>query len=337
MLSDRRQRVLCALIEEYIRHAMPVGSRTLTERYSLGVSPATVRNDLSALEEGGFIFQPHISAGRVPTDFGYRAFVDDLLENDLLQEENPYPEVVSQLRQRAQELDELMEQSLRGPNAPHQLPVHCGGTFAAFRPHSPDIPHLPKSRRRVLLVVVSQDGEVLNRQIGFEEDVDAQDLAKVQNLMNMTFSGKTIDDMGTGAQEDMFASVHNPLFQVLLEELIVCVRESDDGRSRRTGLSSLMAMPEFSSSSSLMPLMRLMEHEDVLWSALDGAEGEEDQCLVRIGTENPVPELSDVSVVAGRYGRGESAGIVAVIGPTRMDYGSVIRAVRAAQQALADG
>ena len=335
MLSDRRQRVLCALIEEYIRHAMPVGSRTLTERYSLGVSPATVRNDLSALEEGGFIFQPHTSAGRVPTDFGYRAFVDDLLENDLLQEENPYPEVVSQLRQRAQELDELMEQTsealMRLTNC---LSIVVAPSLLSARIRQ--ISLISLSPRRVLLVVVSQDGEVLNRQIGFEEDVDVQDLAKVQNLMNMTFSGKTLDDMGTEVQEDMFASVHDPLFQVMLEELIVCVRESDDGRSRRTGLSSLMAMPEFSSSSSLVPLMRLMEHEDVLCSALDGAEGEDGQCLVRIGAENPIPELSDVSVVAGRYGRGESAGIVAVIGPTRMDYGSVIRAVRAAQQALAD-
>ena len=143
MLSDRRQRVLCALIEEYIRHAVPVGSRTLTERYSLGVSPATVRNDLSALEDGGFIFQPHTSAGRVPTDYGYRAFVDELLESDWVQEENPHPDVVSQLRQRAGELDELMEQTsealMRLTNC---LSIVCG-SFVSAGAHPPNLPHIP--------------------------------------------------------------------------------------------------------------------------------------------------------------------------------------------------
>ena len=87
MLSDRRQRVLAALIEEYVARALPVGSRTLTERYKLGVSPATVRNELSILEDEGYIAQPHTSAGRIPTDFGYRTFVDDLLANDSLPDE----------------------------------------------------------------------------------------------------------------------------------------------------------------------------------------------------------------------------------------------------------
>lgn len=336
MLSDRRQRVLCALIEEYIRHAMPVGSRTLTERYSLGVSPATVRNDLSALEEGGFIFQPHTSAGRVPTDFGYRTFVDDLLESDWVQDENPHPEVVDQLRHCAGELDELMEQT---SEALMRL-TNCLSIVVApslLRARIRQISLISLSPQRVLLVIVGQDGEVLNRHIGFEEEVSTDDLAVVQNLLNQTFAGKSLDAFRDEAREDMVALVHDPLFQVVLEEVIACVRESDDGRLRRVGMSSLLSMPEFRTSSSVLPLVRLLEDEDVLCSVFDeAAEGEQD-CLVRIGAENVMPELSDVSVVAGRYGRGDSAGIVAVIGPTRMDYGAVIRAVHAAQQALREG
>ena len=98
VLSDRRQRVLAALIEEYVARALPVGSRTLTERYQLGVSPATVRNELSVLEDGGYITQPHTSAGRVPTDFGYRAFVDNLLSCDLAADDERYRPVVDELR-----------------------------------------------------------------------------------------------------------------------------------------------------------------------------------------------------------------------------------------------
>ena len=93
MLSDRRQRVLAALIEEYVARALPVGSRTLTERYQLGVSPATVRNELSVLEDGGYITQPHTSAGRIPTDHGYRAFVDNLLAADFTGEDERYRQI----------------------------------------------------------------------------------------------------------------------------------------------------------------------------------------------------------------------------------------------------
>ena len=111
VLSDRRQRVLSALIEEYVARALPVGSRTLTERYQLGVSPATVRNELSVLEDGGYITQPHTSAGRIPTDFGYRAFVDNLLASDLAGDDERYRPVVDQLRRSASELDALLEQT----------------------------------------------------------------------------------------------------------------------------------------------------------------------------------------------------------------------------------
>ena len=111
MLSDRRQRVLAALIEEYVARALPVGSRTLTERYKLGVSPATVRNELSILEDEGYIAQPHTSAGRIPTDFGYRTFVDDLLANDSLPDEERYRAVAEDLRKSASELDSLLEQT----------------------------------------------------------------------------------------------------------------------------------------------------------------------------------------------------------------------------------
>ena len=111
VLSDRRQRVLAALIEEYVARALPVGSRTLTERYQLGVSPATVRNELSVLEDGGYIAQPHTSAGRIPTDAGYRAFVDNLLVSGLAPDEARYGAVVEELRRSATELDALLERT----------------------------------------------------------------------------------------------------------------------------------------------------------------------------------------------------------------------------------
>ena len=109
MLSDRRARVLALLIEEYVSWALPVGSRTLTQRYRLGVSPATVRNELSFLEDEGYISQPHTSAGRVPTDRGYRAFVNDLIASGVLQESSASPALIQHLKNKALELDEKLE------------------------------------------------------------------------------------------------------------------------------------------------------------------------------------------------------------------------------------
>ena len=238
MLSDRRQRVLAALIEEYIARAMPVGSRTLTERYGLGVSPATIRSELSALEGDGYISQPHTSAGRVPTDFGYRTFVDGLVESGALGEDSGSAEEIARLRKSAGELDDLLEQT----SAALARFTDCLTIVAP-----PDLPH-----------------------------------------------------------------------------------------PRRLGMSSLMRQPEFAYTQSLLPIMQVLEDETVLLQILDSTAEAVDTPRVRIGSENEAEELSGVSGVASRYGSGSREGIVAVIGPTRMDYTKVLQAVRIASKTLTE-
>lgn len=243
MLSDRRQQVLRALIEEYIAHALPVGSRTIVEHYSLGVSSATVRNDLSALEDEGFIQQPHTSAGRIPTDAGYRAYVEEIISSGALESNNPYASLVEEMRHSADALDDLMERT-------------------------------------------------------------SAELAR-------------------------------------LTECLSLVLPPDQGRTHlrqipRMGLSALMRKPEFQDSSTLLPLMEILEDESVLLSVFSEDGCRADNIMVRIGSENASAGLSGVSVVTGVYGRGSGQGVVAVIGPTRMDYTSVIRAVRAAQDIMGE-
>ena len=238
MLSDRRQRVLAALIDEYVAHALPVGSRTLTERYELGVSPATVRNELSALEYEGYLSQPHTSAGRIPTDVGYRAFVDDLVANGAVSDDEQSREAINRLRNSARELDELL----------------------------------------------AQTSSALTR----------------------------------------------------LTDCLSIVMPADISRSRRLGMSALMRKPEFATSAALLPIMQVLEDDTVLLHILDASVPEDDTPSVRIGSENEAEQLSGVSVVASRYGSGEMSGIVAVIGPTRMDYSKVLQAVRIASKALGD-
>ena len=238
MLSDRRQRVLAALIEEYVARAIPVGSRTLTERYGLGVSPATIRNELSMLEDEGYISQPHTSAGRIPTDYGYRTFVDNLIETGAIAEDESTKQAIEELRRNAKQLDDLLER--------------------------------------------------------------------------------------TSAQ----------LAQ--LTECLTIVAPNTLPHPRRLGFSSLMRQPEFAYTQSLLPVMQVLEDETVLLQILDSTAQSDGTPRVKIGSENEAEQLSGVSVVASRFGSGEGEGIVAVIGPTRMDYSKVLQAVRMASRTLSD-
>ncbi|MVX59899.1 heat-inducible transcription repressor HrcA [Enterorhabdus mucosicola] len=335
MLSERRQKVLRALIEDYIEYALPVGSRTLTERHHLGVSPATVRNDLSALEDAGFIQQPHTSAGRVPTDAGYRTFVDELLLSGLAEEERPHRDMVEELRSSASELDALMERT----SAALARLTNCLSVVMApsvFAGRIRQITLVSLSDWQAIVIVVAEDGQVVNRAITFTEEVSADELAGAQNLLNRVLVGQSARDVRRSLDANTVEALSDPLVQLIIDEVIDCLGESDGNRAHSLGISSLLRQPEFSDAKALLPVMEVLEDDRVLLHTFDETAQEGGPVMVRIGHENPASELAGVSIVACPYGRGEADGIVAVIGPTRMNYASAIRAVRAAQCVLHD-
>ena len=335
MLSERRQKVLRALIEDYIEYALPVGSRTLTERHHLGVSPATVRNDLSALEDAGFIQQPHTSAGRVPTDAGYRTFVDELLLSGLAEEERPHRDMVEELRSSASELDALMERTSAAlARLTNCLSVVMAPSVFAGRIHQITLVSL--SDWQAIVIVVAEDGQVVNRTITFTEEVSADELAGAQNLLNRVLVGQSARDVRRSLDANTVEAHSDPLVQHIIAEVIDCLGESDGNRAHSLGISSLLRQPEFSDAKALLPVMEVLEDDRVLLHTFDETAQEGGPVMVRIGHENPASELAGVSIVACPYGRGEADGIVAVIGPTRMNYASAIRAVRAAQCVLHD-
>ncbi len=328
--------MLSALIEEYVARALPVGSRTLTERYQLGVSPATVRNELSVLEDGGYITQPHTSAGRIPTDFGYRAFVDNLLASDLAGDDDRYRPVVDQLRRSASELDALLEQT---SSALTRL-TDCLSIVLApsvLNLHIKQLSLISLSPQCALVVLVTEDGQVFNRQMEFAEEVSPDDLARVQRFLSEVMGGKSLQEIEDGLGEGMVEAFRDPLVRMALDEVLSCLQEGDASRTHRLGVSSLLTKPEFSQSQALLPVMQVLEDDTVLLQILDDAARRSAGVpSVRIGRENDAAALAGVSVVASRYGRGASAGVVAVVGPTRMDYSKVIQAVRIASAALED-
>lgn len=330
MLSDRRQLVLRALIEEYIACASPIGSRRLVERYDLGISSATVRNELSLLEEMGYLAQPHTSAGRVPTDFGYRAFVDDLLARENVEADE---DTLSELRESAGDLDELMDRAavalarftdcMTLVVPPRFLSVEIRlVNLVSLDPH------------RLLVVVVTADGQVYDRQIDLDEPCSEEDRSRVESLLNRVLAGRAVSSDAATPPLDV-VEVRDPLFHTVLSEVVRCVRERNAVKAHLLGLSHLLGKPEFSNSAYLMPVLKELEGDTMLLRVFDDA-ADSDEPVVRIGHENDSAALERVSLIANRFGEEGHVGLIVIVGPTRMDYSHAIKAIRAAQNILKD-
>ena len=331
MLSDRRQIVLRALIEEYIARALPVGSRTLVERYNLGISSATVRNELSLLEEMGYLAQPHTSAGRIPTDFGYRAFVDELLsESD---PDNGEDALARELRESASDLDDLMD---RTSQALARF-TDCMTLLVPPRILSVDIRLVNLvllTPQRLLIVIVTEDCQVFDRQMDLPRDYSQDEIGKTQEALNNILVGTSLSS--TSGELPLGASgVHDDLFRMVMAEILACLKDQNAIKAHPLGISHLLGKPEFSDSSCLMPVLEELEGDTMLLRVFNDAAASEEP-VVRIGHENDSEALSSVSLIANRFGEAEHSGLILIVGPTRMDYSQVLKAVRAARNVLKD-
>lgn len=331
MLSDRRQIVLRALIEEYIARALPVGSRTLVERYNLGISSATVRNELSLLEEMGYLAQPHTSAGRIPTDFGYRAFVDELLsESD---PDNGEDALARELRESASDLDDLMD---RTSQALARF-TDCMTLLVPPRILSVDIRLINLvllTPQRLLTVIVTEDGQVFDRQMDLPRDYSQDEIGKTQEALNNILVGTSLSS--TSGELPLGASgVHDDLFRMVMAEILACLKDQNAIKAHPLGISHLLGKPEFSDSSCLMPVLEELEGDTMLLRVFNDAAASEEP-VVRIGHENDSEALSSVSLIANRFGEAEHSGLILIVGPTRMDYSQVLKAVRSARNVLKD-
>ncbi len=330
MLNERRRRVLQALVEEYITSATPVGSKTLVERYELGCSPATVRNELSILEESGFLVQPHVSAGRMPTDIGYRDFVDRLLEHLDAQESAP-----AQLP-RAGELDDLMrETSALLTRLTDSLAVVLAPSISLARVKRIDL--LSMAPRRALFVLITESGQVVNRHIELAASAEPERLAQVERALNASLVGKRADEirpfktaLATPGSPDADALVDQ-----VLGEILDALDEADRDRLYHVGVPALLAQPEFHDAERARPVIETLEDglallETLSDSLVDGG------LSVTIGHENRRAEFGSVSIVATHYAAGGNDGVIAVIGPTRMNYQRAIGAVRTVAGGLSE-
>jgi len=337
MLNDRRRRVLKALVEEYIASAQPVGSRTLVERYELGCSPATVRNELAILEETGFVVQPHVSAGRLPTDTGYRDFVDRLLEQVIEHEAS-----VATMPQVAEVDDLLREASSLLTRLTDSLAIVLAPSVSLARVKRVDL--LSMAPRRALFVLITESGQVLNRHIELAEDASPERLADVERSLNASFVGKREAEIrplrealaqSSDLAGESDADADPGLMVAVLDEILDALGEADRDRLHHVGVPALLAQPEFHDADRARPVITCVEDELALLDTLSAVLGREG-VWVSIGHENQREELGHTSVVAVRFGSRESDGVIGVLGPTRMDYHRAIEAVRAVADGLSD-
>ena len=242
MLNDRRMNVLSALVREYVASVQPVGSRVLVERYGLGCSPATVRSELSALEETGYVFQPHVSAGRIPTEAGYRMFVDEVIAE---RQQGLDPAEALGVRQRYGEADREIGELLRETSTLlSQLTSYVAVVAAPTlrRARIRRLTLVPLGAQRALVVLVTDSGQVANRPIEFGADVDAAVLARVEASLGGALDGAVADVADTLRAESAGAS--GPEVSVMLavlDAVVELLAEADEDRVLTGGVSALLA------------------------------------------------------------------------------------------------
>lgn len=345
MLNDRRRLVLRAVVEEYVSSAQPVGSRTLVERHGLTFSPATVRAELSALEEYGHLVQPHTSAGRIPTDLGYRSVVDAYLASF---EPESNDDIRDTSLDSASEVTELLgAASARLARHTNSLGIAIGPSIESSRVMRVDL--LALGERRVLFVLITDSGQVLNRQIELAQPTTPEEVAAVERTLNASLRSKRTGDIvrlraalvdvpGASPGEGGFPPSALNAMTVILDEVIDTLREADGSRLKHRGFASLLAQPEFHDSGRLGALVEMLDDQlDMVQVIIsEDANSTDDPITVRIGHENRHAGLGEVSVIISPYRSGSSRGVVGVIGPTRMDYRRAMGAVKATADELTD-
>jgi heat-inducible transcriptional repressor len=334
VLNDRRRIVLSALVEEYIHSAQPVASRCLVDRYRVGCSPATVRNDLVHLEETGYVYQPHVSAGRIPTDTGYRAYVDGIAARGVApalsaQEVEAVQSCYTSLEHQISDL--MRETSAMLSQLTSYVAVVLAPVLQRSRIKRIDLVAL--GARRALVVVITAAGRVANRQVEFADDITSEQLAEAERFLNETFDDQPAEDVRTLRDDGLPALP--PVAARVLAEVLDCLSEADGEQLYRDGTATLLAQPEFAESRVVRPLIALMEDGFAMLRVLDEVLQAED-VVIRIGHENATVGLERVSFVASSYTAGEAEGIVGLIGPTRMDYERAIGAVRCVADGLSE-
>jgi heat-inducible transcriptional repressor len=322
-LSDRGKRILEAVIEDYIATAEPVGSRSVARSHELALSPATVRNVMSDLEEMGFLTSPHTSAGRIPTDKAYRLYVNSILEvKDITREKRE--EIKRRCRLSGKDVAQVLQETSRLLSTTSSyVGVVMAPRLASNVFHQ--IEFVKLGSRRVLAILVSQSGSVQNRLLQTEEEIHQEDLVRMANYLNDLLQGLTLAQVREQLLREMQSEkVREDTLKGRALSLSEQTISTDPPELFIEGQANILDQPEFADASKMREMFRAFEKKSVLLDLLDRSM-QADGVQIFIGSESRLLRMEGMSLITSTYMTGkDTVGVLGVIGPTRMGYGRVI-------------
>jgi len=326
--ETRKRKLLQAVIYHYVRTGKPVGSQVMVDKYNFGLSSATIRNALGELEKEGYLHQPHTSAGRVPTDKGYRFYVDSLLDVQALAAAEE-AKIRKDYQARAKELENLMV------STSHMLSSLSHYTGMVLSPRLDKsllrrLQLIPLGMNQILVVIVSQTGLIRHRVIALQREISSERLHQISDILNERLTGLPLAEVRTQILQHIEAIERESQETFSIARDVA--REAFDLKSGEAelyvdGQENIFSFPELNDYSQMSGLLRLIEEKNLLASVMERAMKSEG-LSVKIGAENRQPAMRGVSLVSSTYKMGESTvGALAILGPRRMEYGRMMSLV----------
>lgn len=323
MLNERKKKILQIIIEDYISSAEPVGSRTIARKYDLGLSPATIRNEMSDLELLGYLEQPHTSAGRIPSAQAYRFYVDALIEPGTLTD-NDMALIDGWYNERRRNIDDIFQSTAKILSRMTQnvsMVLTNQQTIANFC----YLKFLPLDSQHAILCIVADDGSIDTNVIDIPLGMSSEEMDYLAGKMSKLLEDRNLSDISV----EILQTVHTDVVEdkLIFSSLLQAVRKMTGRRQEQKvflgGTKQLLNQPEYRDVERVRNLLGILEEEKVLKDLLQG--GEDSGLKVTIGSENKFTGIQDCSMVQATYRlNGQIVGTMAVLGPTRMEYGKVI-------------
>lgn len=331
-LDDRKMKILQAIIRNYLETGEPVGSRTISKYSDLNLSSATIRNEMSDLEELGFIVQPHTSAGRIPSDRGYRLYVDSMMA----EKEKEVSEMREMLLEKEDRLEHLLKQVVKvlAMNTEYATMI----TTPRYQKNKLKFIQLSRVDEQQLVAVIVVEGNIIrNNILDVSSEIDDETLLKLNILLNTNLNGLTLDEINLGmiASMKQQAGIHSCIIGEVLDAVAEAIKSDDDLEIYTSGANNIFKYPELSDHTRASQLITTLEEKKQLEELVARNATEENGIHVYIGDETPIATMKDCSVVTATYELEDGIqGTVGIIGPKRMDYEKVIHTLKSLMSEL---
>lgn len=332
-LNEREKKVLSCLISYYVASADPVGSRAIANKFRLGISPATIRNTMQDLEEMGLVQQPHTSAGRIPTDAGYRIFVDTLLRQEQLSEADKHA-IDSTISAMAGGVEAILDQTSRVlADLSRQLGVTISPKLDDSILSHIELIHMVEGK--VLVVLAFQSGLARTILLEVDASIGWVELSEMSRLLNEKLAGLSLGQIRRSITERLHDSGGDPkLLRLFLDNESDVWKGTDIDQLHIEGTRNIIEQPEFADRQKLWELMKILEKRTDLADILRNYQETGSGIIITIGAENQAREIQSCSVVSASYKAGNTTGTIGIIGPTRMPYAKLVSLVRYAARQL---